>query len=201
MSPNFLKTALLLGGVLALGSPIAVEAQQAATTTHQATVSSGKVVETQTTTATAKIVSIDRAAHTILLKDAKGRITEIEAGPEVRNFSQLKAGDKVRVAYVQALSLELKKVGAKTRATGERQGDIAAPLGAKPAAAAGRVVTVIADVVAIDARTQTVTLRGPKGRSMDLHVKDPAQFRTVALGDHVEAIYAEALAVSVEAAT
>ena len=34
------------------------------------------------------------------------------AGPEVKNFNQLKVGDKVDIQYVEALVLELKKVAA-----------------------------------------------------------------------------------------
>ena len=60
-------------------------------------------------------------------------------------------------------------------------------------------MTVVADVIGVDAATQTVTLRGPR-RTVDVKVRDPAQFKLVAKGDQVQATYTEALAVSVEPA-
>jgi hypothetical protein len=61
----------------------------------------------------------------------------------------------------------------------------------------GREVTVTADVVAVNTKTKTVTLRGPKGRTVDVHVGDPQQLKSVRRGDQVQAVYTEALAVSV----
>jgi Cu/Ag efflux protein CusF len=61
-------------------------------------------------------------------------------------------------------------------------------------------VTVVTDVIAVDPKAQLVTLRGPKGNTVALEVKDPKQFNLVKVGDKVEAVYTEALAVRVEAA-
>ena len=58
---------------------------------------------------------------------------------------------------------------------------------------------ITAEVVALDAKTQVVTLRGPK-RTVDLKVRDPEQFKLIAKGDRVEATYTEAMAVAVEPA-
>ena len=43
---------------------------------------------------------------------------------------------------------------------------------------------------------QTVTLRGPK-RTVDLFINDPAQLQNVKVGDFVEAVYVEAIALTV----
>ena len=55
------------------------------------------------------------------------------------------------------------------------------------------------DVVAVDPATQTVTLKGPQ-QTVDLKVRDPAQFKLISVGDQVEANYTEALAITVEPA-
>ena len=62
-----------------------------------------------------------------------------------------------------------------------------------------RQVTVIADVTAVNANTNTVTLKGPE-RVVDLKVRDPEQFKLIKVGDQIEAVYSEGLAVSVEPA-
>jgi Cu/Ag efflux protein CusF len=57
-------------------------------------------------------------------------------------------------------------------------------------------VRVIADVVAVNPKAQTVTLRGPK-RTLELAVKDPAMLKNVKVGDQVEVLYVEAVAMTV----
>jgi hypothetical protein len=59
---------------------------------------------------------------------------------------------------------------------------------------------IVADVIAVNAADQTVSLRGPGGRVVDLNVRDPEQFKRIAVGDQVEASYTEAAAVSITAA-
>ncbi|MNY75119.1 hypothetical protein D3C86_2143180 [compost metagenome] len=61
-------------------------------------------------------------------------------------------------------------------------------------------MTVTADVVAVNTSTRTVTLKGPKGRTVDLLVEDPERLKGIKKGDRVEAVYTEAVAVSVQPA-
>jgi len=148
---------------------------------------------------TASVEAIDPASRTVTLKGPRGRVVDVVAGPEVRNFAQIKVGDFVVVRYIQALTLELKKGGAGVREKSEKMDAARAPAGGQPAAGAARQITVIADVVALNAKTQTVTLKGPK-RTVDLKLRDPKQFALVKVGDQVEATYTEAAAISVEPA-
>jgi hypothetical protein len=146
---------------------------------------------------TATITAIDPKKREVTLKGPQGNEVVVEAGPEVKNFSQMKVGDQVKVEYVEALTLELKKGGGQPVARTTDAGAMRAKEGKMPAAGGGRKVTVVADVVNVDPQTQTVTLRGPE-RTVDLKVRDPAQFALVAKGDQVQVTYAEALAVKVE---
>jgi hypothetical protein len=146
---------------------------------------------------TATITAIDAKTREVTLKGPQGREAVITAGPEVKNFAQMKVGDEVNVKYVEALTLELKKGGGATVGRTEKAGAGAAKPGERPAGAAGRQVKVIADVVNVDTQNQVVTLKGPK-RTVDLKVKDPKQLAMIAKGDQVEATYTEAIAVSVQ---
>jgi len=51
--------------------------------------------------------------------------------------------------------------------------------------AAARQVVVMANVTAVNAKEGYVTLRGPKGNSVDLAVPDPNQLKRVKVGDQV----------------
>ena len=159
----------------------------------------GKAEAVAAVEVTATVTAIDKAARAVTLKGPKGNENTMTAGPEVKNFDQIKVGDRVVVRYVEALSLELKKGGTAPVARTESGAAGAAKAGDKPAAGVGRSVTVVANVTALDATTQTVTLKGPQ-RTVELKVKDPAQFKLVKVGDQVEATYTEAVAIAVEPA-
>ena len=59
---------------------------------------------------------------------------------------------------------------------------------------------MIADVVAVDPKASTITVKGPKGNLVTLDVQNPDQFKVVKKGDQIEVTYTEALALSVEPA-
>ena len=156
----------------------------------------GKVAMAQTVKATATITAIDAATRAITLKGPKGNETVITAGPEVKNFAQMKVGDQVNVEYVESLALELKKGGGAPVAATVKEGAGAAKPGERPAGMIGQQVTVVADVIDVNAETQVVTLKGPK-RTVELKVRDPEQFKLVKKGDQVQASYTEAVAIAV----
>ena len=176
-------------------------ASQAAAQTGAAVVGKGPGVAAaaQTVKITATITAIDATTRDVTLKGPQGREVVVTAGPEVRNFAQMKVGDKVDVEYAEALTLELKKGGGMPVAKTETAGAARAKPGEQPAGMVGRQVTVVADVVAVDKDKQMVTLKGPK-QTVDLKVRDPKQLALIAKGDQVEAVYTEAVAVTVEPA-
>src|SRR4029434_96453 len=82
----------------------------------------GRVGVAQAVDVTATISGIDAAKREITLKGPDGKEVTMVAGPEVKNFSQLKVGDKVDIQYVEALVLELKKGGGLPVARTEKEG-------------------------------------------------------------------------------
>jgi len=74
-------------------------------------------------------------------------------------------------------------------------GDKSAPGTAKGAASAVRVRGTVA---AIDKDQGTVTLKGPKGRTLTVEVRDKGKLDAVAVGDPVVAEYTEALVVQLK---
>jgi Cu/Ag efflux protein CusF len=176
-------------------------ASQAAAQTGGAMVAKGPGVAgaAQTVKVTATITAIDPATRSVTLKGPQGREIAVIAGPEVRNFAQMKVGDQVDVQYVEALTLELKKGGGMPVAKTDTAGAARAKPGEQPAGMVGRQVTVVADVVAVDKEKQLVTLKGPT-QTLDLKVRDPKQLALIAKGDQVEATYTEAVAIAVSPA-
>lgn len=145
----------------------------------------------------ATVEAVDAAKGQVTLKGPKGNVVPLTVGPEVRNLAQVKVGDQVRVRYAEALSLTLKKNGKEVRSAKEASEAIRTPEGARPGGAVGEQITVIADVIAVNAKTHEVTLRGPN-QTVDLYVEDPAQLKLIKVGDQVEAVYTQAVALTVE---
>ena len=59
----------------------------------------------------ATVVKVDHDTRMITLRGADGDEATIEAGPEVKNLDQLKAGDLVTAHFQRALALELLPAG------------------------------------------------------------------------------------------
>lgn len=156
----------------------------------------GVVGGAQTIEMSAAITAIDKADRAVTLKGPEGKEVRVAVGPEVKNFDQMKVGDQVNVKFVEALTIELKKGGKAAVARTEAMAGGGAKPGEKPAAGVGRQVTIVADVVDVNASKQTVTLKGPQ-RTVELKVRDPEQFKLIAKGDQVEATYTEAVAIAV----
>jgi len=157
-----------------------------------------KYTDTQTATATAVVQAIDLNTRQVTLKGQDGKAFTFVAGDEVRNLSQVRVGDTVKVTYTESIAIEVKRVDGgtpdvKAAATAER----AAP-GEKPAGSVARTVTASAVIVAIDRTTSRVTLRGPSGNDRVVQVKDPKNLENVQVGDMVYATYTESLGISIE---
>lgn len=144
--------------------------------------------------AEAEVVAVDYTARTATLKTEDGTLNTIKVGPEVKNFGQLKKGDKVRATYSQTLGVTLKKKGAPTYLQQRTDGATAEP-GKMPAAAALRETTFSADITKIDHKTGDLTVKGPRGRVVDLKVQDPKVLEGYGVGDQIEGAFLEVLAI------
>src|SRR4029450_2254508 len=159
----------------------------------------GKVSAAQAIQITATVEAVDKAKRLVTLKGEAGNLLVVQAGDKVKNFDQIKVGDIVVAEYIEALTLELKPGGGQIRERVERENTVAAKPGEAPGMATGRSVTVIADVLAVDAQKQTIRLRGPT-RTVDLKVKDPSQLKQIKVGDQIEASFTEAVGLAIEPA-
>jgi len=173
-----------------------LHAQQPPAATSAVSSSPGKAAAVNVVELAATVVGIDKATRTVTLRGPQGRTLDVICGDEVRNFDQIKVGDLVSARYQESLTLELKKAQGQAGAAGGAVAARAAP-GSRPAGIVGREIQVLADVVAVDQAKSTVSLKGPRGNVVDLKVQNPDHFKVVKVGDQVEAVYTEALAIAV----
>lgn len=158
----------------------------------------GQVVDRAAVSAAARVVNVDQKTRVVTLKNAEGKIFEVQVGEEVRNLPQVKKGDDVVVTYYESLAITLRKPGEATpRSAVAETADRAEP-GQKPGASMGRQTTVVATVVGLDKKKGTVTLKGADGKVVTVAAREPRRLEQVKVGDLIEAVYTEAVAISVE---
>ena len=154
----------------------------------------GKAAAVATVEVTATVVAIEKATRTVTLKGPQ-RMVDVVAGDEVKNFDQIKVGDQIKATYVEALTLELKKTKKKLDMKAETDAVRAAP-GQTPGGAVGRQITALCDVVDVNPKKSTISLKGPRGNVIELNVRNPEHFKVVKKGDQVEVVYTETLAMT-----
>ena len=191
-----LKTVLTLA-LAAAFSQVALAQAQAPQATMLAASAPGKAAMAGTVKVSALVVAIDSATRIVTLKGANGKIVDVTVPPEAKKFDDIRVGDTVTVEYARALTLELKPAGG-VRSSSSQSASAPAPAGAVAGGAVAKQVVIMANVTAVNTKEGYVTLRGPKGNSMDLAVPDPKQLKMVKVGDQVEAVYTEAMAITVE---
>jgi len=152
-------------------------------------------------TATAYVIAVDKPSRTVTLRSTDGRVFQIVAPPEVRNFDQIAVGNELRVTYRVALAAKLLPPG--TPQTAPMSGAVAtrAEVGDRPAAAAGAGVSVRVKVVSIDPANDIVVCSLSSGELVAHKVKTDegrAFVKHLKQGDLVQLDYAEAIAISVD---
>lgn len=192
-----MRNSLIAGSLALCFAALPVFAQQAPVGVAATASEPGKVAMMEAVQASAKVTAINKGTRTVTLKGPEGRIFNVIAGEEVRNFAQIAVGDEVVVEYIKAVSLRVQK-NSGFRESSEQSGAARTVPGAKPGAAVGREVRIVADVIAVDPKKNTITLRGPKGNVVELDVQNPDHFKVVKVGDQVEADYVESIAIAVQ---
>lgn len=165
----------------------------------------GPVIATEATSITGKVAAINPGIRHVIVNGDDGRTTAMFVGPNVRNFENLKLGDRVTVRYTEALALAIAKGGpgtesqigeirTKVEADAARQ---AAP-GGKPGMSAMERTTLVANVFEIDRERGILTLRGTDGVPVDIKVPDKNALNQIKLNDQIVIGYRQSAALSIE---
>ena len=150
-----------------------------------------QLVETEAT-----VKSIDLATREVVLATKAGVDLAVTAGPEVKRLDEIKVGDTIVMQYYESLTLALARVEGGAAAMTESAGEVRSAPADLPGGIKTKSTTLTAKVTAVDKAANTVTVVGPKGRSVTLDVEADVAAK-LAVGDLVSATYTEALAVSV----
>lgn len=150
---------------------------------------------------TATVVSVDPRQRTMVLLTPSGQRTEFEVEPDVKNFAQVKPGDRVTLSYFVGVAFQLRRPGTEAQGPMTTEQVQRAPEGAKPGGALTRTYSTTVKVESVDLATNHVTVMRADGTVLTVAVQDPEaqqRIRRLKPGDAVEVTYTEQLAVSVQ---
>jgi hypothetical protein len=160
------------------------------------------IVVADTTEAVYAVRSINRRTRQIALNTPEDRVVTITAGPDVRNFSQIRVGDRVRVRFADSVALSLAPPGAAPAPEAAAAAARSAP-GQRPSGAAGLRVTETVRIVRVDPATGRTTFLRPDGvtRSVVPERPDAIAFaKALKPGDMVTVTFSEGVAIQVQPA-
>ncbi|GEM_PF-211856 len=147
-----------------------------------------------------QITAIDAATRTVTVTGSDGGSVDVVAGPEVRNFSQLKVGDTVTLDYRAAVALDLQPSGSAPVGVTTSQAGTVPIRGATPGGARSNTITLVTEVAAVDPVRNTIALRGPRGNTQLIAVEREdlrAKLPSVKRGDMLRISYTEAVALGI----
>jgi len=169
---KFSMTASLAVAIVVAGPTMAQEKPAATVTTS--------------VTHTATVTKIDAKDRWVSLKMADGSVLDVQAGPEVKNFAQIKVKDRVTFTQDDTVAIEVLPAGQAAPNVSGGSAVVSAPPGAKPMGIKVDTVQVSGAVTAIDYDKRQVTVKGPKGNLQTFEVSKKAKnFGNVKVGDVV----------------
>ena len=159
----------------------------------------------QTTTMNAVVETVDPVSRELLLRgnggSQSGALLSMVVSPKVQRLNEIRPGDRVTVVYYQALAAQVVNVfSPKSQpfegVTLDRRETADRPGGEITRVRSGRVI-----ITAVDPSTSTVSFVGPDRLVRTVTSPNPevqGLIQRLRVGDQVDIVYEEALAISVE---
>jgi hypothetical protein len=146
----------------------------------------------------ATVEDINKSKREVTLKDEEGNKVKLKVGEQVRNFDQIRKGDKIVAGYYQSAAIMVNKPGEPVAETGQKEVIVSEKGGEKPGGVAVKTAQLTATVEDIDYDKREVKLKKPDGETVKIKVSDRVKrLDEVKKGDQIVARYTEALAVSI----
>ena len=155
---------------------------------------------TESVSLTGTIESVDTANRLFTVRGDTATVT-FRAGRQVRNFGELKPGDRITLDYFESIAVGMANPDDPGDAVGEMVTARAAP-GQRPAAGAVGTMTGVVEFLGYDAQSHVARVRMDDGTERKISV--PREMRTFAAarkpGDRIAVVVDQEMAVAVRPA-
>ena len=161
---------------------------------------SARVLGAALTTASGQVTAVDPATRTISLRGANGNTVDIVAGPDIRNFNQIKPGDTLTLDYYESVAVDVRPAGSGAPEVVTETAAARTAKGERPGGAVGRQTTITAEIWHINRSANLVILKGPQGNRRTIQVRDPAlreKLQQLKEGDLVDFTITQAVAAAI----
>ena len=144
----------------------------------------------------ATILEIDFGRRLVVLQNELGEKIIAEVSASVPDLEKVKVGDMVVAAYSATITWKVRPKDQKVSAfTGDPAASSVKP-GDQVTGSLVKSTSTIGTISAIDLAKGTVTLTWPDGTSDTIKAHVPSNLKKVKVGDEVDILYSEALAVA-----
>ena len=151
------------------------------------------------TRTTATVTAIDAAKREVTIQGEHGPVT-IQVGPGVKNFDNLKVGDRVNLSYYQGTAAQLVKGGKKVKDPAVSSFAQGNSPGMSPSGLVGASATVTVKIQDVNLPTNTVAFTRSDGTTHIVQVKSPEMqsfLRELKRGDTVQVTFTDSVAVEI----
>jgi hypothetical protein len=184
----------LLGAISLLAATLIIGCASTANAPAKAKITTEVSVE-------ATVITFSKATREILLERADGARVIVVAGPEVRNFNQIAAGDILNARYTVSIAARI--LASDEPDTEPTVGLTAAraELGDKPAGAIGAGVQMTVVVNSVDSKRHIVVFTGPDGvvQVVEAQYDEGKKFvKGLKSGDRVELVYGQSVMLEIK---
>ena len=155
------------------------------------------VIKGRVSVMTATVVNIDLQKRVVTLQKQEGDVQDFKVGEEAVNLPQVKVGDIVTIQFYESVAVEVIKPG-MAAAAGQNTTIVRAKPGEMPGGMITHQTAMTATVKAIDMQAGSISLMGPRGKTVKVKVEDPGNLEKVKVGDELMIVFTEARAISVE---
>ena len=159
----------------------------------------------QTTTINAVVETVDPVSRELLLRGSggaqSGRLVSMVVSPRVQRLDQIRPGDRVTATYYQAIAAQVVNVFSPTSQPFENVSVNRSETANRPGGELTRVRRGRVTVTAVDSATNTISFVGPNNVERTVTARNPqvqSFIRSLHVGQQVDIVYEEALAISVQ---
>lgn len=148
------------------------------------------------TSTTATVQKINKKTREITFKNEAGNVSIFKAPQEMQNFNQLKVGDVAIMTITTDADIQVTRGARETKIRTVKESLTKAKLGSKPGVKLSKVTVDQAKIADLDYQTKSVTLESMHGM-LTITPHDVEQFRTLRVGDIVDAISSKTVEINV----
>jgi len=153
-------------------------------------------VAAEQTEAVVTVMGVNQDKRTVTVRGPKGNVAVLNVPPEAQNLDKVKAGDRFKMKYIEAVAVAISKGGEPAQS--ETRDVTASPKGGTPGGTIMKTERRSVVIDAVDYKNRYIAVRGTSGVTLALKVADGVPLEQISAGDRISVAYTQAVIVEME---